>query len=135
MTEGARSCAVPDCVVGASGARRGVVQGGMRSVLFSCFAALALAACQAGASAVEGGRQFGSGLGDAVSAPLEDLNLRRQQIPTVLLQAEANPYDLRHLDQCATIGAEIARLDEALGPDTDEPPPPDQPYLSVRAPA
>jgi len=105
----------------------------MRSVLFSCFAALALAACQAGASAVEGGRQFGSGLGDAVSAPLEDLNLRRQQIPTVLLQAEANPYDLRHLDQCATIGAEIARLDEALGPDTDEPPPPDQPYLSERA--
>ena len=54
-------------------------------------------------------------------------------IPTVLLQAEANPYDLRNLNQCSTIGAEVARLDEALGPDTDEPPRQDGSYLSERA--
>ncbi|RYG09507.1 MAG: hypothetical protein EON96_18215, partial [Caulobacteraceae bacterium] len=62
-----------------------------------------------------------------------DLNLRRQYIPTVLLQAEANPYDLRNLRQCSTIGAEVARLNEALGPDTDEPPVPDGSTLTERA--
>lgn len=93
----------------------------------------ALAACNAGASAVQGGRDFGAGLGAAVTAPLDDLNLRREEIPTVLLQAEANPYDLRNLHQCRTIAAELARLDEALGPDTDEPPAPDGSYMSERA--
>jgi hypothetical protein len=92
-----------------------------------------LTACNAGASVMDGARQFGSGLGAAATAPLDDLNLRREYIPTVLLQAEANPYDLRNLNQCTTIGAEIARLNEALGPDTDEPPAPDNPYLSERA--
>ena len=76
---------------------------------------------------------FGAGFGDAATAPLEDLNLRRDYIPTVLLQAEGNPYDLRNLNQCSTIGAEIARLNEALGPDTDEPPAPDGSYLSEMA--
>ncbi|MDP3801009.1 hypothetical protein [Brevundimonas sp.] len=91
-----------------------------------------LSACNAGGSAMDGARQFGAGFGAAATAPLDDLNLRRQQIPTVLLQAEANPYDLRNLDRCATIGAEIARLNEALGPDTDEPAA-DGSYLSERA--
>jgi hypothetical protein len=90
---------------------------------------LLLAACGGGQAA----RDFGSGVGDAATAPLEDLNLRRDYIPTVLLQAEANPYDLRNLDQCSTIGAEIARLDEALGPDIDEPPAPDGSYVSEQA--
>ncbi len=78
-------------------------------------------------------RQVGEGFGDAALSPLVDLNVRREQIPTVLLQAQANPYDRRNLNQCTTIGAEVARLDEALGPDRDEPPRPDQPSLSERA--
>ncbi|MBF0663934.1 MAG: hypothetical protein IR159_00060 [Brevundimonas sp.] len=78
-------------------------------------------------------REFGSGVGAAATAPLDDLNLRREEIPTVLLQAEANPYDLRNLNQCSTIGAEISRLNDALGPDTDEPPPPDGSTLGERA--
>ena len=78
-------------------------------------------------------RQVGAGLGDAVTAPLVDLNVRRDQIPTVLLQAQANPYDRRNLGQCTTIGPEVARLDEALGPDRDEPPAPDSPTLNERA--
>jgi len=78
-------------------------------------------------------REFGSGVGAAATAPLDDLNLRREEIPTVLLQAEANPYDLRNLNQCSTIGAEISRLNDALGPDTDEPPAPDGSTLGERA--
>jgi len=89
-----------------------------------------LSACGAVAG---GAQQFGAGLGAAATAPLDDFNLRREYIPTVLLQAEANPYDLRNLNQCATIAAEIARLNEALGPDTDEPPAPDGSFLSERA--
>jgi len=95
--------------------------------------ALPLAACNAGGAVMEGARQFGSGVGAAATAPLDDLNLRRQFIPTVLLQAEANPYDLRNLNQCAPIGAEIVRLNEALGPDTDEPPARNGSFLSERA--
>jgi len=95
--------------------------------------ALAVAGCNAGRSAVGGVEQVGAGLGQAVTAPLDDFNLRRQMIPTVLLQAEANPYDLRNLNQCTTIGAEVARLDEALGPDTDEPPRQDGAYASEQA--
>lgn len=109
-----------------------MVIGAMRRLIL-LLPLLAVAGCNAGASAAQGGRDFGAGLGDALTAPFEDLNLRRDHIPTVLLQAESNPYDLRNLDQCPTIAAEIVRLDEALGPDTDEPPAPDGSYASERA--
>ncbi|CAN5127799.1 hypothetical protein BH10PSE2_BH10PSE2_11350 [soil metagenome] len=72
------------------------------------------------------------GLGDAVSAPLVDLNVRRELIPTVLLQAQANPYDQRNMNQCSTISAEVVRLNTALGPDRDEPPVPDGSTLNER---
>jgi hypothetical protein len=64
-------------------------------------------------------------LRDAVAAPLEDLNLKRQDIPPVLLRAVADPYDVEGLTRCEPIAAEIGRLDAALGPDLDEAPPPD----------
>lgn len=108
---------------------------GVMRTLLSCliFATLGLSGCNAGRSVAEGAGQFGRGFGAAATAPLEDLNLRRQEIPTVLLQAEANPYDLRNLTQCRPIASEIARLNEALGPDLDEPPSPDGRFLSERA--
>jgi hypothetical protein len=62
--------------------------------------------------------------GDAVSAPLEDLNLRRRPIPTVLLRAVEDPYNLTKLERCEQIAAEVGKLDTALGKDYDEPPPP-----------
>lgn len=80
-----------------------------------------------------GARDFRAGFGEAASAPMEDFNLRRELIPTVLLQAEANPYDLRNMTRCATIAAEIGRLDAALGPDMGEPQSPDGSRLSERA--
>lgn len=70
-------------------------------------------------------RSAAGSVGGALAAPLEDVGLRRVEIPTVLLQAQANPYDLRNMDRCSTITAEVRRLDEALGPDRDEPPAPD----------
>jgi len=77
--------------------------------------------------------QVRDGFDDAVTAPLADLNVRRDRIPTVLLQAQANPYDQRNLTRCSTVRAEVVRLDEALGPDRDEPVAPDAPNLNERA--
>ena len=62
--------------------------------------------------------------GDAFTAPLEDLNLKRQQIPDILESAITKPYDLTGLDHCEAIAAEVSRLDVLLGKDFDEPPPP-----------
>ena len=63
--------------------------------------------------------QVNSGIGGALQAPLEDLNLVRQEIPQVLNEAVGAPYSVAGMGRCAAIGAEIARLDEALGPDLD----------------
>ena len=65
------------------------------------------------------------GLRDAVTAPLEDLNLKRVDIPDVLTRAVANPYDLDGLTRCEGIAGEVGRLDAVLGPDLDEAPRPD----------
>ncbi|MFT4912944.1 MAG: hypothetical protein ACI9YM_001529 [Brevundimonas sp.] len=99
-------------------------------ITLSCFA---VAGCNAGHSAMDGAEQFGAGFGQAATAPMDILNLRPEVIPTVLLQAQANPYDMRNMGRCATIGAEVVRLDDALGPDMDEPPPADGRYMSERA--
>lgn len=57
----------------------------------------------------------------AIATPVEDLNLKKTEIPEVLLRAEANPYDLTGRDRCEEIAGEMALLDEALGPDKDQP--------------
>ena len=114
-------------VILASGAAQTVVYGEMNRLgMIGAVLAISLAGCS-----VAG--QVRDGFGDAVTAPFVDLNVRRDQIPTVLLQAQANPYDRRNLNQCSTVGAEVARLNEALGPDRDEPGVPDNPNLNERA--
>lgn len=62
---------------------------------------------------------------DAVTAPLDDLNLKHTRIPDVLKRAVDGPYDMDGLTRCEAIAGEIGRLNEALGRDLDEPPPPD----------
>jgi len=62
--------------------------------------------------------------GDAFTAPLEDLNLKRQAIPGILETAITKPYDLTGLDTCEAIAGQVAQLDVLLGADFDEPPPP-----------
>ncbi|OYX35311.1 MAG: hypothetical protein B7Y99_04155 [Caulobacterales bacterium 32-69-10] len=62
-------------------------------------------------------------LGAAVTSPLEDLNLKRVDIPEVLQHAVEQPYDVRGLNSCRAVATEIGKLDAALGPDRDEPAP------------
>lgn len=54
-----------------------------------------------------------------VTQPLKDFNISRDPVPQVLLEAEAHPYDPRLLTNCATIAAEVGRLDAVLGADVD----------------
>lgn len=57
-------------------------------------------------------------------SPLSDLNLVRQKIPPILQAAVVDPYaPLGHLS-CRTLTTEITRLYAALGPDLDDPSPP-----------
>lgn len=63
----------------------------------------------------------GDGFGEAISAPLVDLNLKRKEIPTVLIRAVKNTYDLTGMTSCEAIAAEVGRLDEVLGADFDAP--------------
>ena len=53
--------------------------------------------------------------------PLRQLNLMQDQIPPVLLRAEAHPYDRAGLNSCNDILDRVAELDLALGPDVDTP--------------
>lgn len=75
------------------------------------------------AQADQGGETFRDGVGMAATAPLDDLNLRRQAVPETLISARRGPYATAGLRRCSDIIAGIDDLDEALGPDVDQPEP------------
>lgn len=56
---------------------------------------------------------------DAAMTPLSDLNLARDPIPAILLQAQANPYANPGMEDCSAILAGIGDLDAVLGDDFD----------------
>jgi len=51
--------------------------------------------------------------------PLRDLDLERQEIPIVLLDAAHAPYAPPSAYECGAIASEILALDTVLGPDID----------------
>lgn len=57
--------------------------------------------------------------GDALGQPLTDLNITREDIPDALKAIVADPYKLPAPAGCPTITAEIAVIDQLLGPDID----------------
>ncbi|MBU1539308.1 MAG: hypothetical protein KKC29_02420 [Alphaproteobacteria bacterium] len=77
------------------------------------------------AEADQGGATFREGVGMAATAPLDDLNLRRQEVPEALISARRAPYATAGLRRCRDVIAGIDDLDEALGPDVDQPVPQD----------
>jgi hypothetical protein len=56
---------------------------------------------------------------DVAMTPITDLNLAKDEIPSVLLAAQADPYASAGLASCKDIAAALAPLDAALGPDMD----------------
>lgn len=97
--------------------------GGKRCGLGCALAAIALLAHQP-VSAQEGRKRdsVGEDAVDAATQPLSDLNVRQKKIPQILLIAQAQPYATAATPDCTSLNVEIARLNEVLGPDADEPP-------------
>ncbi len=62
------------------------------------------------------------GFADAALSPLEDLNLKRREIPP-LLAAMASPYHVPADLTCEELDRMIAELEGVLGPDWDAPKP------------
>jgi hypothetical protein len=56
---------------------------------------------------------------DVATKPLADMNLRKDEIPALLVQARAAPYDLTGLTRCSSLGAAVTALDAVLGDDID----------------
>lgn len=70
--------------------------------------------------------------GDAVIAPLGDLNLVRAKIPDALKEALAAPYAEPPVRECPAIAERIHALDAALGADLDAPRSANDPSLLER---
>ena len=60
-------------------------------------------------------------VGEAALTPLNDLNLRREDIPEELQALVDNPYSTPKPLKCKTLKQEIAKLDTLLGKDMDAP--------------
>lgn len=63
----------------------------------------------------------GVSAGDVVRTPFSDLNLRKGEIPELLIRAQADPYGVAGLRKCGQLTAAIADLDAVLGDDIDLP--------------
>ena len=60
-----------------------------------------------------------NGVNVAAHAPFEDFNLLSSRVPAVLLEAVKDPYARPQPLDCTGLAKELARLDDALGPDFD----------------
>lgn len=58
-------------------------------------------------------------VGDVATTPLNDLNITRDEIPPLLIQARQDPYNHANLKKCDQISAAVAQLDAILGDDLD----------------
>ena len=56
---------------------------------------------------------------DVIATPATDLNLRKGEIPPILLAAQQDAYGLGGLRRCSDLAAEVRRLDAVLGEDID----------------
>jgi hypothetical protein len=63
----------------------------------------------------------GPNMGDAVTTPISDLNLKKGEIPPLLIAAQERPYHLGGIERCNQIGAAIREFDVLLGDDIDLP--------------
>lgn len=94
--------------------------------------ALGLAACVTSESLAPHRNDPATALQDAATAPLADLNLVQQKIPSVLQGALKAPYSLPPQKTCPEITNEVRALDAALGADLDTPPTVSNPGLVER---
>lgn len=56
---------------------------------------------------------------DVVTKPLSDMNLKKEEIPPILIAARDRPYSLAGLKSCAAVQSEVGKLNAVLGDDID----------------
>ncbi len=56
---------------------------------------------------------------DVAATPIQDLNLSKDEIPPLLLEAQKAPYSTEGLTICRHYQVEVVKLDAVLGPDFD----------------
>ena len=57
----------------------------------------------------------------AATSPLRDTRIKDDKIPLILQLAASAPYSLKGITNCASIAAEVGKLNTALGTDVDIP--------------
>ena len=57
--------------------------------------------------------------GDVVTKPLSDFNIKKDEIPNILVSARQDPYSMTGLKKCPAIATEVSKLDAVLGDDID----------------
>ena len=63
---------------------------------------------------------------DVAATPITDLNIRKEDIPKLLTDAQASPYSVAGLGRCTQIAAAVGEFDAVLGDDLDLPAMPQQ---------
>jgi hypothetical protein len=81
----------------------------------TCFALSSAAAAPPG----EKPQDAGAAMGDAVTQPLADINLKRRTVPAELSAILGNPYALDGVRTCRQIISEVQKLNAVLGDDVD----------------
>lgn len=95
-----------------------------KQIIVAGLIALSLAGCatrkesDVGKGAEVAVKESRDGLGDAVLAPAEDLNIRREEIPQILIDLTA-VYGPVSAEGCELIIEEVTALSAVLGPDED----------------
>lgn len=87
-----------------------------KNIAVLAFTALLVSACSSGDVEVSKYSSVNEAV-DAATGPLEDLNIKKRDIPEILRLALRDPYAKPAKAKCAVVKEEIAKLDEVLGPD------------------
>lgn len=90
----------------------------LRTALLLGLACVSLTACGSDKIDLTGSKNVNEAI-EAATGPLQDLNLRRQEIPPLLVQAAVNPYKTDKGLKCADVKKEVTALNELLGPDIE----------------
>lgn len=88
-----------------------------RNILLTCFAAGWLTACGGSDKIDLSSNKNVKDAVDAATGPLEDLNIRKREIPEPLKLAVRDPYATPEAKKCDDIRGQIAELDDILGAD------------------
>lgn len=101
----------------------------MRRFIYASLSAVALGAAPACAQPDGAAKPLTDrepGAVDIAATPITDLNLRKDEIPQLLIDAQTKPYHLGGLGRCSQLAAEIGEFDAILGDDIDLPQTPTQ---------